>query len=34
LEQKGLGARRLDLICYRVDNRAQVVRVGTGLPLT
>jgi len=33
LEQKGLGARRLDLICHRVDNRAQAVRVGTGLPL-
>jgi protein ImuB len=33
LEQKGLGARRLDLICQRVDNRAQAVRVGTGLPL-
>jgi protein ImuB len=33
LEQKGLGARRLDLICHRVDNHAQAVRVGTGLPL-
>jgi protein ImuB len=33
LEQKGLGARRLDLICHRVDSRAQAVRVGTGLPL-
>jgi protein ImuB len=33
LEQRGLGARRLDLICHRVDNRAQAVRVGTGLPL-
>jgi len=33
LEQKGLGARRLDLICHRVDNRAQAVRAGTGLPL-
>jgi protein ImuB len=33
LEAKGLGARRLDLICHRVDNRAQAVRVGTGLPL-
>jgi protein ImuB len=28
LEQKDLGARRLDLICHRVDNRAQAVRVG------
>ena len=33
LEQNGLGARQLDLICQRVDNRAQAVRVGTGLPL-
>lgn len=33
LEGNGLGARRLDLICYRVDSRAQAVRVGTGLPL-
>ena len=33
LEAKGLGARRLDLICLRVDNRAQAVRVGTALPI-
>lgn len=33
LEEKGLGARRLDLICHRVDNRAQAVRVGTALPV-
>ena len=33
LERKGLGARRLDLICHRVDSRAQAVRVGTGLRL-
>jgi protein ImuB len=33
LERRGLGARRLDLICQRVDSRAQAVRVGTGLPL-
>jgi protein ImuB len=33
LEQKGLGARRLDLICHRVDSRAQAVRVDTALPL-
>ncbi|TAL80934.1 MAG: DNA polymerase Y family protein [Beijerinckiaceae bacterium] len=32
LESKGLGARRLDLICHRVDSRAQAVRVGTGRP--
>ena len=33
LEAKGLGARRLDLICHRVDNRAQAVRVSTALPV-
>ena len=33
LERKGLGARRLDLICHRVDSRAQAVRVGTASPL-
>jgi protein ImuB len=33
LEGRGLGARRLDLICHRVDGQAQAVRVGTGLPL-
>jgi protein ImuB len=33
LERRGLGARRLDLICHRVDSRAQAVRLGTGLPL-
>jgi protein ImuB len=33
LERAGLGARRLDLICQRVDSRAQAVRVGTGRPL-
>ena len=33
LERAGRGARRLDLICQRVDSRAQVVRVRTGLPL-
>ena len=33
LERRGLGARRLDLICQRVDSQAQAVRVGTGLPL-
>jgi protein ImuB len=33
LEAKGLGARRLDLICHRVDNGAQAVRVGTALPI-
>lgn len=33
LEAKGLGAKRLDLICHRVDNRRQAVRVGTALPV-
>lgn len=33
LEAKGLGAKRLDLICHRVDNRVQAVRVGTALPV-
>lgn len=33
LDQKGLGARRLDLICQRVDSQAQAIRVGTSLPL-
>jgi protein ImuB len=33
LEAKGLGVRRLDLICHRVDNRAQAVRVGTAGPV-
>ena len=33
LEAKGLGARRLDLICHRIDNHAQAVRVGTAVPV-
>ena len=33
LEGKGLGARRLDLLCHRVDNHAQAVRVGTAVPV-
>lgn len=33
LEAKGLGAKRLDLICHRVDNRLQAVRVGTAMPV-
>lgn len=32
LEAQGVGARRLDLICARVDNRAQAVRVGLARP--
>lgn len=33
LEERDEGARRLDLICHRVDNRAQAVRVGTATPV-
>jgi len=29
LEERALGARRLDLLCSRVDNRIEAVRVGT-----
>jgi protein ImuB len=33
LEGLGLGARRLDLICHRVDAHFQAVRVGTAMPV-
>lgn len=33
LEARGLGVKRLDLICHRVDSQAQTVRVGTALPV-
>jgi len=33
LEQQALGARRLDLLCHRVDNRIEVVRVGMATPV-
>jgi protein ImuB len=33
LEAKGLGAKRLDLLLYRVDNRLEAIRVGTALPV-
>jgi protein ImuB len=33
LEAKGLGVRRLDLVCHRVDSTLQVVRVGTAAPV-
>ena len=33
LEAKGLGARRLDLLFYRVDNRIEAIRIGTALPV-
>ncbi|MFX7820759.1 DNA polymerase Y family protein, partial [Acinetobacter baumannii] len=29
LETKGEGARRLDLLCDRVDGRIEVIRIGT-----
>lgn len=33
LESRGLGARRLDWLCRRVDNSQQAVRVGTAQPV-
>jgi protein ImuB len=33
LEERGLGARRLDLLFHRVDNTLQVIRVGTAQPV-
>ena len=33
LERKALGARRLDLICHRVDSGRQAVRVGMAAPV-
>jgi protein ImuB len=33
LEEKSLGAKRLDLLCHRVDSELQAVRVGTALPV-
>ncbi|MGH6868087.1 MAG: DNA polymerase Y family protein, partial [Methylocella sp.] len=30
---KGLGARRLDLLFHRVDNRIEAIRIGTALPV-
>ncbi|MBK8176622.1 MAG: DNA polymerase Y family protein [Rhodospirillales bacterium] len=33
LENRSLGARRLDLLCHRVDNRIEAVRIGTARPL-
>lgn len=33
LEERGLGARRLDLLVHLVDNRRQAIRVGTGKPV-
>jgi protein ImuB len=33
LEAKGLGARRLDLLFHRVDNRIEAIRIGTAQPV-
>lgn len=33
LERRGLGARRLDLVCHRVDSGLQTVRVGLARPV-
>ncbi|TIM85357.1 DNA polymerase Y family protein, partial [Mesorhizobium sp.] len=33
LERRGLGARRLDLLFFRVDNRIEAIRVGTATPV-
>jgi protein ImuB len=33
LETRGLGARRLDLLFLRVDNRVEAIRVGTAMPV-
>ncbi len=33
LEAKGLGARQLDLLFHRVDNRIETIRIGTARPL-
>lgn len=33
LEKRGLGARRLDLLCHRVDSTMQFIRVGMAQPV-
>ncbi|WP_309678946.1 DUF6504 family protein [Asaia bogorensis] len=33
LQKRGLGARRVDLLCHRVDDVVQAVRVGTAEPV-
>ena len=33
LEAKAVGARRLDLLCHRVDNQIEAARVGTATPV-
>ncbi|MFJ1292649.1 DNA polymerase Y family protein [Paracoccus yeei] len=32
LEARGLGVRRMDLLCTRVDNRVETVRIGLAVP--
>ncbi|MFN8683606.1 DNA polymerase Y family protein [Paracoccus sp. P2] len=34
LEERGLGARRLDLLCHRIDNRIETVRIGLARPVS
>lgn len=33
LETRGRGARRLDLLCHRVDNRIEAIRIATARPV-
>jgi protein ImuB len=33
LEAKGLGAKRVDLLLHRVDNRLEAIRIATALPV-
>ncbi|WP_066625637.1 Y-family DNA polymerase [Brevundimonas vesicularis] len=33
METRGLGARRLDWLCYRVDNRIEATRIGLAQPV-
>lgn len=33
LEERSLGARRIDLLCHRVDNRIETVRIGLARPV-
>jgi len=33
MEERGLGARRLDLLCHRIDNDLQTVRIGLARPV-
>ncbi|MFC0342531.1 DUF6504 family protein, partial [Paracoccus niistensis] len=33
MEERGLGVRRLDLLCHRIDNQVQTVRIGLARPV-